>query len=63
MGRFRKRDGWFDESARKNNIENNQYFKRLAELAMVMFEWKGLPETVDPRFLELTLFFDGGSLF
>lgn len=60
---LKKRDGWFVESARKNNIENNQYFKRLAELAMVMFEWKNLPETVDPRFLELTLFFDGQAVF
>ena len=63
MSRFRRRDGWFDESARKNNITSNQYFKRLAELAMVMFEWKGLPDTVDPRFLELTLFFDGQAVF
>lgn len=63
MGRFRKRDGWFDESARKNNIENNQYFKRLAELSMTMFDWQNLPDTIDPRFLELTLFFDGQAVF
>jgi hypothetical protein len=63
LGRFRKRDGWFDESARKNNIENNQYFKRLAELSMTMFDWQNLPDTIDPRFLELTLFFDGQAVF
>lgn len=63
MLRFRKRDGFFMESALKNNMENNAYFKRLAELAMVMFEWEGLPDTVDPRFLELTLFFDGQAVF
>lgn len=53
----------FNESARKNNIENNQYFKRLAELSMTMFDWQNLPDTVDPRFLELTLFFDGQVVF
>ena len=28
-----------------------------------MFEWKNLPETVDPRFLELTLFAKGQAVF
>lgn len=28
-----------------------------------MFEWTGLPDSVDPRFLELTLFSDGMAVF
>lgn len=28
-----------------------------------MFEWKNLPKSVDPRFLELTLFSDGMAVF
>lgn len=28
-----------------------------------MFEWKGLPDSVDPRFLELALFADGMAIF
>lgn len=32
------------------------YYERLQELAISMFEWTGLPESVDPRFLELSLF-------
>lgn len=28
-----------------------------------MFEWKNLPDTVDERFMELTLFTNGGCLF
>lgn len=28
-----------------------------------MFEWKGLPDSIDPRFLELTLFSDGMAVF
>lgn len=31
------------------------YFYRLQEFAINMFEWKNLPDTVDERFLELTL--------
>ena len=64
MGRrFRNRMTDFDVSAAKNNVSNNQYFKRLAELSMTMFDWQNLPDTVDPRFLELTLFFDGQAVF
>lgn len=46
------------------NWENRMDFlRRLQELAINMFDWKGLPHTVDPRFLELTLFSTGMSLF
>lgn len=64
MGRgFRGRKTDFDVAVAKNGIANNQYFKRLAELSMTMFDWQNLPDTVDPRFLELTLFFDGQAVF
>ena len=33
-----------------------QYLRRLMELSMSMFEWKNLPSTVDPRYIELRLF-------
>ena len=36
-----------------------QYFNRLTELAISMFEWQNLPPTVDPRYLELHLFQNG----
>lgn len=39
------------------------YFERLMELAISMFEWKNLPDSVDPRFLELALFGDGSAVF
>lgn len=58
-----KRDGKFWQSARRNNATYLQYYMHLTELAMSMFEWKGLPDTVDPRFLELTLFEDGQIVF
>ena len=55
----RKRDLQFYESAYMNNRTYLQYYNRLTELAISMFEWKNLPDTIDPRFLELALFGDG----
>jgi hypothetical protein len=51
------------ESAYMNNRTYLQYYNRLTELAISMFEWKNLPSTVDPRFLELALFSDGMAVF
>lgn len=59
----RKRDLQFCESAYMNNRTYMQYYNRLTELALSMFEWKNLPETVDPRFLEMCLFSDGMCVF
>ena len=39
-----------------------QYFNRLSELSMSMFEWKNIPETIDQRFLELTLYEKGQAV-
>lgn len=59
----RKRDTQFGESAYMNNITYMQYYNRLTELALSMFEWKNLPKTVDQRFLEMCLFSDGVCVF
>lgn len=56
-----KREKW--ESASLNNRTYLQYYNRLLELAINMYEWKNLPDTVDERFLELTLFSDGMAVF
>lgn len=53
----------FWQSAKRNNRTYIQYFNRLTELAISMFEWKNLPETVDARFLELALFGEGMAVF
>lgn len=58
-----KRDRQFWESAALNNATFRQYYNRLTELSISMFEWKNLPDTVDPRYLELTLFTDGQAVF
>ena len=59
----RKKDRAFWESARLNNFTYIQYYNRLVELAVSMFEWENLPESVYPRFLELALFTDGKAVF
>lgn len=62
MARRRKdRDFW--ESADLNTASYIQYYDRLTELSISMFDWQNLPDTVDPRFLELTLFANGMAVF
>ena len=63
MSRRNKGNGLFGESAIMNNATYIQYFDRLVELSISMFEWKGLPETVDPRYLELHLFQNGSMVY
>lgn len=60
MGR---RKTYFDESAIINNRTYVQYVNRLTELAISMFEWKGLPESVDSRYIELHLFSNGCMVY
>lgn len=61
MGRRRKTD--FDLSARSNNESFMFYVERLTELSISMFKWVNLPESMDERFLESTLFSNGAAVF
>lgn len=60
MGR---RKTYFDESAILNNRTYMQYVNRLTELAISIFEWTGLPESVDSRYIELHLFSNGCMVY
>lgn len=53
----------FKESLITNNLTYFMYQQRLTELALSCFEWINLPPTIDPTFLELTLFNDGSAVF
>lgn len=53
----------FWDSAKRNKISYINYFDRLSELAMSVFKWENLPPTVDWRFLEMTLLYNGFALF
>jgi hypothetical protein len=59
----RKRKTKFAESLYMNDRTYIQYYNRLTELATTMFSWKNLPNTIDARFLEMTLFSDGVAVF
>lgn len=62
MARRRKKT-FFEESARLNNRAYAYYMTRFSELALSVFKWENLPDTVDERFLELTLYSDGQAVF
>lgn len=63
MGRKNTSETEFCNSVLMNNRTYLQYYNRLAELALSMFEWQNLPSTVDARYLEMCLFAEGKAVF
>lgn len=63
MGRRRNKDGLFWQSAISNKVIYRQYLDRLTELAVSMWEYENMPDSVDVRYMELTLFRDGQAVF
>lgn len=59
----RRKRNLFRESAILNKRLFNYYVTRFSELALSVFEWENLPDTIDPRFLELTLYMEGQAVF
>ena len=60
MGRRRTN---FDESLLRNNGTYRFYLDRLTELSISMFDWQNVPDSIDTRFLETTLFLNGSAVF
>lgn len=60
MGRKRTN---FEDSASLNNRTYLQYIEHLTELSISMFEYENLPDSVDWRYLEKTLFEKGQALW
>lgn len=58
-----RKDREFWESATRNNATFTQYYNRLTELSISMFEWQNLPGSIDERYLELALFSNGMAVF
>lgn len=58
-----KKKTLFEESLALNNLTYQQYINRLTELAISMFEWKNLPDTIDSRYIELRLFMNGSVVY
>ena len=64
MGLKKKlRDLNFWESAITNTACYNFYYDKIKELSISVFEWTGLPDSVDQRYMELMLFERGGVVF
>lgn len=64
MARNRNRNrGLFINDVVNNDASFLRYYDRLKELALTQFEWKNLPDTIDERFLELTLYENGNAIF
>lgn len=61
MGMKKKTE--FALSAELNNLTYAQYFRRLYELSISMFEWNNLPPSVDARYIEQALFEDGCAVY
>lgn len=64
MGRRKGTNNYntFPESVVDNTLTYMDYYRRILELSISMFEWKNLPETMDSRFLETCLFEKGNIL-
>lgn len=58
MGKRRK---LIEQAMYKNTITYEKYVQRLVDISVSLFEWKNLPESIDPRFIEVQLF-EGGSI-
>ena len=62
-----RRNKYGSKQDRLNMAENMtsfiKYRNHLMMLAMSMFDWENLPETIDKRFMERTLYMRGASVF
>lgn len=63
MGKFKKPKGEQWPAAYRNNITFQYYYNLLKSIAMSTFEWHNMPDSVDVRYLELTLFNFGMAVF
>ena len=59
----KKKDTAFIESLFNNRASYDMYLSRLVAIAVSCFQWKGLPDTVDERFLEKALLNNGKALY
>lgn len=57
-GKFNRTPGAQRELAIQRMLERN-----IAELALNRFKWNNLPDSIDPRFLEISLLFNGLSVW
>lgn len=61
MGRRTKT--YFDESLTMNQYTYMQYLSILKQIAISMFEWKNIPDSIDARYIEQSLFSNGSAIY
>lgn len=62
MGKNRsKKKRW--QAAEMNNLQYRMYYEMLEQMSCSVYRWENLPPEIDERFLELTLFNRGLSVF
>lgn len=58
----RKKRNFFDDTIFDMKIAYNIYYDALTEIALSSFKYENLPPTIDPRYLEMSLFKNGKSV-
>lgn len=58
-----KRKKQTDEGMIQNTETYEMYYNRLRDYAISMFEWEGLPDSINERFLEIKLYEEGKVVF
>ena len=53
----------FWESGFSNTYRYKMYYDRILEIAISRWEYRNLPDTIDPRFMELVLIADGQAIY
>lgn len=61
MTKKKRKNVW--QSAEMNNLQYRMYYEMLEQMACAIYRWEGVPDEIDQRFLELTLFNRGMSVF
>ena len=59
----RKKKTFFGDSLAKNMLSYNEYVDVLVELCISTFQWDNVPDTIDPRFIELALYNKGMAVY
>lgn len=62
MGKKRMRDN-FDNASYDNNLAYRYYLEQLVQLAVANYEWENMPDTIDQRYLNLSLLKKGWCIF
>lgn len=58
-----KKNTNFEDSLELNMRSYGQYISILQQISISMFEWENIPATIDSRYIEQSLFYNGGAVY